>query len=84
VIYAIREKGLSVPDDFSVVGYEGIEAGGMIWPKLTTMVYDHKKIGSIAVASLLRTINEPDVVSHIKVMPTLMTGGTVKRIKARK
>jgi len=82
-IYAIREKGLSVPDDFSVAGDDGIEAGRMIWPKLTTMAYSHIKVGSIAVESLLKTINEPDTVAHINVASTLVIGGTVQRIRDR-
>jgi LacI family transcriptional regulator len=83
-IYAIREKGLSVPDDFSVAGYDGIEAAGVLWPKLTTMAYDHTKIGSMAVNSLLKTINEPDVITHINVMSALVSGGTVKKISEMK
>jgi LacI family transcriptional regulator len=79
-MFAVHEQGLRVPDDFSVAGYDGIEMGTMVWPKLTTMTYDRFKIGAIAVDSLISAINDKEFVSHITILPSLRQGGSVKTI----
>ena len=33
----MREAGLHIPDDLSVVGYDGVSAAGMVTPRLTTL-----------------------------------------------
>ena len=36
-IRAIRERGLQVPEDISVIGYDGLEIGDYLQPRLTTV-----------------------------------------------
>ena len=42
---AARERGLVVPDDFSVVGFDDIDLAEAVSPKLTTLHVPHRKMG---------------------------------------
>ncbi|WP_417899135.1 LacI family DNA-binding transcriptional regulator [Bacillus haimaensis] len=55
---AIRAKGLKVPEDISVVGFDDIEIAKHLTPALTTIRQDMELIGSQAADVLLSQINE--------------------------
>jgi alanine racemase len=52
--------GLRVPDDLSVVGFDGIEAGAWTNPQLTTIEQPIEEIATTAVEALRTLIAEPD------------------------
>ena len=52
-IRAIRDHGLRVPEDISVVGFDGIELGNYMSPKLTTIRQDREVIAKRSVEILL-------------------------------
>jgi len=56
-IEAIQEAGLNVPNDLSVIGFDGIELGQLIHPRLTTIRQDSRKIGAIAAHQILEMID---------------------------
>lgn len=67
VIEAIHEKGLRVPDDISVVGFDDIPQAATSSPKLTTMRQDLRKMGSMATRLLLKCIDDPNhPIEHIE------------------
>ena len=45
---AIRDSGLKVPDDISIVGFDNREVSEFVYPKLTTVEIDLKAIGYAA------------------------------------
>lgn len=55
---AIKESGYSVPEDFSLVGFDGIDLGQLISPRLTTIRQDTHKIGQISANQILLMIND--------------------------
>lgn len=57
---AIREAGLSVPRDLSVIGFDDLPQASLVLPKLTTVRQPLEKIGSIAVQLLLEQIENPE------------------------
>jgi len=59
-IRAIKEKGLKVPKDISVVGFDDSSLAQEIDPPLTTVRIFKEKIGEMAVKLLLDTISQPD------------------------
>lgn len=79
---AIKERGLSIPDDISIVGYDGIKIGRHIEPKLTTLRQDTENIGAKAAESLIRLIEQPKttVIEQIVVGGEVYEGKTVKEI----
>ena len=58
-INAIRDIGLSVPDNISVVGYDGSYISQIMSPRLTTLRQDTVKIGSVAAEKLIHLIENP-------------------------
>ena len=81
-INAIRERGLQIPDDISVAGYDGIRIGRHIEPKLTTIRQDTEQIGKLAAENLIRLIEHPrsTIIRPIVVEGELYKGSTVKDI----
>jgi DNA-binding LacI/PurR family transcriptional regulator len=79
---AIEEAGLSVPDDISVVGYDGLYVSQILYPKLTTYEQNSEEIGRIAAQSLINLIQAPKttLIEKIMVPGKILTGGSVKKI----
>ncbi|XOV78944.1 MAG: LacI family DNA-binding transcriptional regulator [Aestuariibacter sp.] len=53
---AIRGKGLAIPDDFSIVGFDDIEFSRFMYPKLSTIHYPMKEIGELAAEWILNKV----------------------------
>jgi len=49
----LRARGLSVPQDVSVIGFDGVPEGGMVEPGLTTMAQPFAEIAQRAVKAVL-------------------------------
>jgi LacI family transcriptional regulator len=50
------EKGIRVPEDLSVIGFDGIELGRYVHPALTTIGQSIRQLGRIAAITLIRRI----------------------------
>ncbi len=57
VMKAVRELGLSVPEDVSVVGYDDIFVASIPGVELTTVFQEKRRMGELAVDMLLDEIN---------------------------
>jgi DNA-binding LacI/PurR family transcriptional regulator len=60
VLMEAVEHGLGVPDDLSVIGFDGIEATSWTQPALTTIEQPIADIAETAVRALRSLIDEPD------------------------
>ncbi len=77
-ISAIREAGLSVPDDISVIGFDGIEhTSGLA---LSTVVQSAEEKGRRSAVLLFQILSGEDVNSSQTVEFTLEKGDTLKAI----
>mgnify|MGYP004579774067 FL=1 len=56
-INALRDKGLKVPEDVSVVGFNDIDLARAFYPKLTTVYQPMYDMGSVAMRMLIKIIN---------------------------
>lgn len=81
-IKAIRERGLRVPEDISIAGYDGIRISQELSPKLTTVMQDAAAIGACGAERLIDLIEQPKkaVIEHVTVPGTLVKGESVGRI----
>lgn len=59
-VRTLRERGLSVPADVAVVGFDDFEWADVFSPRLTTVAQDAGAIGATAVRLLLRRIAGSD------------------------
>lgn len=57
---AIQDSGRVVPDDISVVGFDGVPLSGYVHPTLTTVQQDFLQIAEIATLQLIKQIEEKD------------------------
>ena len=58
VIRAILERGLTVPGDISVVGFDGLELGLYAYPPLTTVAIPIMKMADVAVERVISRIHQ--------------------------
>lgn len=81
-INAIKDFGLSVPDDISIVGYDGVLLSQVLNPKLTTLQQDTKALGKIAAEKLIDLITNPKahIIERIVIEGTLLKGESVAAI----
>lgn len=81
-INIINERGLRIPEDISVVGYDGIRIGRHIKPQLTTLKQDTKSIGIQAGEKLISLIEHPKttLVEQVIIKGEVYTGETVGKI----
>jgi DNA-binding LacI/PurR family transcriptional regulator len=54
--HALIEAGMRVPQDISIVGYDGIELGAYVTPALTTVAYPWSEVARYAIRLLLELI----------------------------
>jgi len=59
VIDAVRTRGLRVPQDISVIGFDDIPQASMIHPALTTISQPLEKMGRVATQMLLELLSQP-------------------------
>ena len=62
---AINEAGLRIPEDISVVGFDGINLGNFLNPPLTTMVQPKEELIKASVEKLLKAMDGEDVSQDI-------------------
>jgi LacI family transcriptional regulator len=65
-IRALRESGLRVPEDVSVVGFDDIQSAAFQNPGLTTVRQPLREMGRAAAETLLKRINRPGSELHDK------------------
>ncbi|MHB1459216.1 MAG: LacI family DNA-binding transcriptional regulator [Armatimonadota bacterium] len=72
-INALKEHGLSIPEDVSVVGFDGLPLGQVVTPPLTTVVIDRARMAKLAVERLLATTDASvDTSERICLLPKLL------------
>ncbi|AZO49900.1 MAG: LacI family DNA-binding transcriptional regulator [Mesorhizobium sp.] len=71
-ITALRSRGLRVPDDMSLVGFDDIPYAVTTWPPLTTIAQPVEKIGTRAVSLLLERLGEPAAPSRREVLTPVL------------
>lgn len=84
-IAAIREAGLSVPGDISVVGFDDIPIASQLHPQLTTVRQPLQQMARAAVNLLLALVAGLDAPSEQIVLPTqLILRESTTPLKAKK
>jgi len=70
VMDAVRERGLRVPGDVSVVGFDDIPQASLVHPALTTVNQPLEKMGRVATQMLLDLLRHPEKDAERIELPT--------------
>lgn len=86
---AIREMGLRVPEDLSIIGCDGLSATQHMVPRLTTIQQDSQRLGEAAATLLMKSIDthrsgKPLADDQVILIPaTLLKGETVGPVPSK-
>lgn len=69
VIHGIQDRGLSVPNDIEVVGFDNTRLAQMVRPTLSTVVQPMYDIGAVAMRLLTKYMNKEEVSDNTVVLP---------------
>lgn len=58
IIAASHDLGLRVPEDLSIISFDGLPIGGLLNPALSTIVQPIKEMGKMSVEMLLRQLED--------------------------
>lgn len=79
---AARVRGLRIPDDVSVVGFDDTELAQMSTPRLTTIRQPLREMGAVAVRTLVRMAAGEVLESHhVELATELVVRGTTARLR---
>lgn len=79
---ALKEAGLSIPEDMSVVGYDDEEISRHLHPQLTTVVLPHRQMGQWAVEQLAQGRVPAEGIAPVELECTLVERSSVAGPKA--
>lgn len=60
-INTLREKGIRVPEDVSVIGFNNIEIAKNFYPSITTVAQPMYDMGSVAMRMLIKLLNKQEL-----------------------
>ena len=82
-ISAIQARGLRIPEDISIAGYDGIPIAQQFRPQLTTVMQDTERLGSLAAQKLIGLIDQPrtTLVEQLVVEGHVEPGGSVGKVQ---
>ena len=69
---ALLEKGIRVPQDVSIVGWDNQPFSEFTWPALTTVAPDYKGLGSRAFGLLQQSLSVTEVIRDSTAVPRLL------------
>ncbi|MCU0316816.1 MAG: LacI family transcriptional regulator [Fimbriimonadaceae bacterium] len=76
LLQIVNQLGLRVPEDLSIVGFDGTEASSQIVPPLTTIRQPIREIASLAVRVALGLARGTETTSQIVLPPSLIIRGS--------
>lgn len=83
VVKAVREQGLRIPDDISVVGFDDAPWTSIIEPGITVVSQPERELGSLAAQLLIERIEGRAPTPSVHTLPqTLIERGSVGRYDA--
>jgi LacI family transcriptional regulator len=60
LLHALQRRGLRIPGDVRVLGYDGLPACQLVYPSLSTVDQDIQELGALAFGRILDRLRDPD------------------------
>ena len=77
IIKYLRKRGISVPSDIGIMGFDGIDTLEYVVPALSTVYYPVEEIGVKSVDTLLKIITEEEIQNNILVDYKIISGDSL-------
>ena len=71
-LHTLNARGIAVPDQIAVVGFDGMDEGEFFSPSLTTVRQPLRELGHLAVREILSTVGDPSARRPVRAL-TLAT-----------
>ncbi len=68
-LHALRERGLRVPQDMAVIGFDGIALGKFVAPEITTIDHARDEVGRVAAETLADLLTGAELRPPERVLP---------------
>ena len=76
----LQRQGVVIPDDISIVGFDGCREASEITPKLTTVVQNNLLRAKTAISLLLKMINNSGMTENLCIPVKLSVGQSVRKL----
>lgn len=80
VLRACKQRGISVPDDVSVTGFDGLDIMADLWVPVTSMSVPAREMGEAAATYLLSILQNRPTEPVAELNCTLLEGASVKSL----
>ncbi len=82
VLLEAKEAGVRVPDDLSIIGFDGVDTCRFTNPTLTSIRQPLIEMGNAAANMLFHKVKQPDNSQEIRIFPVeLLPGGSLKDLR---
>jgi DNA-binding LacI/PurR family transcriptional regulator len=79
LIHALHERGIRVPEDISIVGFDDLPDARHFLPPLTTVRQDFAALGRLSIQSLLAALDHDPTASSAMIEPELVVRASTAR-----
>jgi len=81
---AIREMGLKIPDDISVIGFDNHESASVVHPGLTTFSHPKYRLGKWAARTVIDMVESESSILPMKIVfePKMVERGSVRDLSS--
>lgn len=80
----LKQEGYDIPGDYAICGFDDIELGQYVTPRLTTMRQPIDQIGRAATEELIRLIDEGTMEGPLILLPHCLVEGESAQAKPKK
>ena len=80
LLKGLRLRGIDVPRDLSLIGFDDIPEAGYFHPPLTTVRQDFNRLGAAAMELLLEELGGQPETKHRRIIPELVVRDSTARI----
>ena len=77
----LTRKGIKIPDDISIMGFDDIPMSQLVLPALTTMRIDRKLMGKLAIDALFNSKQDYKQSINVNITVSLVERDSIKEIK---
>lgn len=76
----LKQQGYRIPDDFSIIGFDDIQAAALVDPPLTTIAQDFHQLGELAGKALITWLTTKEIPSDISYPVSFIKRHSTKEI----